>query len=447
MRLEITGLNHQGEGVGRLEGKVYFVPGALPGELVDMEVIEEKKSWARGRLQAILAPSPNRCQPGCKHYFACGGCQLQHLDYTAQLAAKRELVQSTLVRIGKQDPARLEVRPVLGMQQPWHYRNKAVWQVTGAPGRVRLGFFQQGGQRIVPVRACSLLLPGLNELKQKIEDLINEEGLIPYDWRKHSGQLRHVILRQTRAGQTMVGLVTAGENNLGSRLQRIAAGLQAAGVTTVVWNLNPGRSREILGRTSRVLAGPGYIVEELLGLQFRVALPTFMQVNPEQTQVLYQEALRAAELSGLEQVIDAYCGVGTISLLLARQAAAVRGVEVVVDAITAARINAELNGITNASFSTGLAEQVLPTWQREGFRADVIVVDPPRAGVELPALTALAGMEPERIVYVSCDVATLARDLARLQELGYYPLWIQPVDMFPQTGHVECVTLMSKVEK
>ncbi|AVX21646.1 23S rRNA (uracil1939-C5)-methyltransferase [Carboxydocella sporoproducens DSM 16521] len=445
MKLIITDINHQGEGVGRLAGKVYFVPGALPGEEVEIEVTEEKKSWARARIINLHVPSAERCQPHCPYFEQCGGCQLQQLAYSAQLAVKRELVQNTLKRIGKLDLGKVEVRSVLGMVEPWQYRNKVVWHVTKVNRRLRLGFFQRGGQQIIPIDYCLLLPLRLNQLKNKIEHLLNEINILPYDWRNHTGQLRHIILRQTVTGQVMVGLVTVPEVSLKRRLMELASKLLGEeGVTTVVWNINQQKTREILGRENQTLAGPGFIEEEILGLKFQVSLAAFLQVNPRQTEVLYQQAAGAAALSGGEKVIDAYCGVGSIALLMARQAAEVRGVEVVAEAIAAARVNATINRITNASFRVGLAEKILPEWEREGYRAQVIVVDPPRAGVELPALQAMAGMKPERIVYVACDVATLARDLARLQELGYEPKWVQPVDMFPHTAHVECCCCLKR---
>ncbi len=436
--LEIANYGHEGEGVGRFQNFTVFVPGVLRGERVKAQIVEVRKNFARGRAIAILKAASERRTPECPIYAECGGCQLQHLDYPAQLQLKREQVVNAVERIG--GLTGVTIRPTLGMDRPRQYRNKLQYPFGLREGAVVVGCFRQGTHQIVPVGECLIQHPLHNRVLDTLRELVIEHRVPIYDERSGKGLLRHVLLKNGfTSGEAMVVLVTNGERFLEG--QAIAAQLAAAhpAIKSVVQNINRTRGNVILGRENRTLWGKDRIVEELDGLKFRISANAFFQVNPQQTVKLYQKAVEYAALAGSERVVDAYCGVGSLTLFLARRAAAVFGIEVVPEAIRDARENAALNGLGNVQFLVGETETVLPRLVHEGHRFDVAVVDPPRAGCAESVLETLAAVEVERIVYVSCNPSTLARDLRRLAELGYETREIQPVDMFPQTYHVECI--------
>lgn len=439
VEMNITGLSHEGHGVGRVHGFALFVPGALPGEQVRVKVVKVKKQYGYGKLLEILAASPDRTEPACPVYGRCGGCQLQHLDYAAQLHWKRQQVIDALERIG--GLSSVPVHPTIGMERPWQYRNKAQVPVGLQDGRVVTGFYAPRSHRIVPFQQCGIQHPVAEMVLRIVRQWAEQRRIAIYDEERHTGLLRHVVVRTGFAiGEVMVILVTNGERlphvrELTERLRQAVPGL-----ASVVQNIQPERTNVILGARSNVLWGRDVIYDELDGVRFAISARSFYQVNPVQTEVLYAKALEYADLSGRETVIDAYCGIGTISLFLARRAQRVYGVEVVPEAVEDARRNAALNGMDNVTFVAGEAETIIPQWAEEGMRADVIVVDPPRKGCDQRLLDAILTMAPRRLVYVSCNPATLARDLKYLAACGYAVQEAQPVDMFPQTVHVECVT-------
>ncbi|MGE5590714.1 MAG: 23S rRNA (uracil(1939)-C(5))-methyltransferase RlmD [Bacillota bacterium] len=453
MQLEVTGLGHGGEGVARHDGMAVFVPGAMPGDVVTARFTDVRTTYVRAELVSIDRPAADRVEARCPIYEACGGCQLQHVSYPRQLALKTQQVKDALQRIGHLDPAL--VRDTIGAQNPWNYRNKAQFPVGllnlrpgGGPGaspepRVVAGLYARGTHQVIDADACLIQNETNNRILAAAKGLISRYGYPVYDERSGAGLVRHVLARVgTKSGQAMAVLVTA-ERRL-PRGQDFARDLMAAvpGLVTVVQNVNPRRTNVVLGEENITLAGPGAIEDELLGLTFSISPRSFFQVNPEQTEVLYCKALEFAGLSGDEFVVDAYCGIGTISLCLARRAGRVLGIEEVPEAIDDARENAIRNRLSNAEFRVGTVEEWAPRLAAEGLHPDVVVVDPPRAGVEASALDAFVQMGPKRIVYVSCNPATLARDLAHLTERGYRCKEIQPVDMFPHTSHVECVALL-----
>jgi len=441
--LTIDGLGHSGEGVGRYQGFTVFVPGAVPGDKVEITVSEVKKNYARAALRRVVQASPDRVAPICPVVGQCGGCPLQQIAYPAQLALKRQQVMEALRRLGKLED--VPVYPTLGMDEPWRYRNKAQFPVGTGSGRVIAGFFAPGTHRIVDIDQCEIQHPLGNEIMRAVKDLAQRYRVPIYDERTHTGVLRHVLARVGRyTGEGMAVLVTNGPAFPKGR--QVAAELmkRIPALVSVVQNINPDRTNVVLGRENRVLAGRDHIIDRIGDLSFAISPVSFFQVNPAQTEVLYSKALEYAALTGRETVLDIYCGIGTISLFLARQAREVIGVEVVPPAVEDARENARRNGITNARFICGDATQEMPALAREGIRADVIVLDPPRKGCDRPVLEAMAEMRPERIVYVSCNPASLARDLAILAELGYKTVEVQPVDMFPHTAHVECVARVEK---
>ncbi len=443
LEIEITGLGHSGEGVGRYHGFTVFVPRALPGEKVAAVAEVVKQSYAKARLTAVLVSSPDRTAPRCPVYERCGGCQLQHLDYPAQLAAKRQAVIDAVTRIGKLDG--VVVHPVLGAAEPWGYRNKMQFPVGLAAGRLAVGCFAPGSHDIVDIDDCLIQHAANNTVARAVRAALSDLGIPPYDEASGRGVVRHVLGRVgTAGGEVMAVIVTATadlprRDELVARLRRDVPGL-----VSVVHNINPQRTNVVLGRRTVTVWGRDTIADRLGDFVFRISARSFFQVNTAQAAVLYGQVERYAALDKAGTVIDAYCGTGTITLFLARRAAKVYGIEVVADAVADARANAAANGVGNVEFIVGDAVDVMPRLQAAGVRPQAVVVDPPRAGCAPAVLDAFVGMRPERIVYVSCNPASLARDLAALADAGYAAREIQPVDMFPQTYHVECTVLLQR---
>jgi 23S rRNA (uracil1939-C5)-methyltransferase len=455
--VDIIGLTHDGEGVGRADGFTLFIQGALPGERVRAKVMKVKKQYGYARLEELVLKSPSRVEPPCDIFKECGGCQLQHFDYPAQLEWKRQHVVDNLVRIGKlkvagEDNAEGEgivVHKTVGMDEPWRYRNKASVPVglSSDDGQLIAGFYARGSHRIIDMDDCLIEHEHNDEVIRVVKRIGRELGVAPYDEATGRGVLRHVMARTgVVTGEIMVVLVTNGKKlPMADRwVERIREELP--GVKSIVQNVNERDTNVIFGDVTRVLWGNEVIYDELDGIRFAISARSFYQVNPMQTVELYRKAVEYAGLTGSETVIDAYCGIGTISLFLARQAGRVYGVEIVPEAIEDAARNAELNGITNASFEAGPAEVVIPRWRKEGISADVIVVDPPRKGCDPALLETILAMQPERVVYVSCNPSTLARDLRVLEDGGYRTVEVVPVDMFPHTVHVESVVSLHRID-
>ncbi|SFG55272.1 23S rRNA m(5)U-1939 methyltransferase [Desulfotomaculum arcticum] len=437
IKVEIFDINHAGEGVGRDEGKVVFVPGTVPGELVAVRLTEVHKNYVCGIPLEIISISENRQTPACAVSNNCGGCRLQHITYEEQLRLKTGLVRQNLARIGGADGAL--VKPIIGMADPWHYRNNVRLKVQRRNGRVLLGFYEQESHRLTIVdsneeQPCLLAHRELNEVAISARRLMEKSGA-------QAALPEEVTLRRGSTGEIMVVMIA--ENGKNKELTGLAEGLiLIPGVASVIEYQRPV-TKKGYGRYKR-LSGAEFIIDEIDGLKFKISAGSFYQVNPVQTAVLYQIALGYCGLQGQEEVADAYCGVGTITLYAARKAGMVRGYEVVPGAVQDARANADLNGIKNASFYQGPAEKVLPRHIAAGFRPSVILLDPPRSGCRPEVLEAAANSCARRIVYVSCDPATLARDVKRLSELGYELAEAQPVDMFPHTSHVETVVRIER---
>lgn len=457
VEVNIDSFTLQGMGVGKREGQAFFIPFTIPGEKIEMEVTELKKNYGFGRVKELLVASKDRVVAPCPYFGTCGGCQLQHIAYGRQLELKRQAVQDVMERIGK---LQIEVKPVLGQKNPWYYRNKVHFQVLDNKGRIQLGFFPEEGSKPMKIEKCLLIDAEMNIVAHGVENLLNEADLKAFNWQRREGDIRHVVLRRSRLnGDIMVVLVTAQKQvkNLEELAEKILT--MRPGIKSVVQNINTEKGRVVLGRKSRVLAGLETITDKIGELYFKISPQSFYQTNPEQTEVLYSEALRMASLTGEERVIDLYSGIGSISLLLAQRAQEVTGFEVVEEAVKDAEANARLNKLANVRFISGLVERTLPKLANDGESQDedahwsqrvegeysVVVLDPPRKGCEKEALEAVVSINPERIVYVSCDAATLARDLRLLTEEGNYRVnEVQPVDMFPQTGHVECVVRIQR---
>lgn len=443
IQLEVTGQAHDGAGVGKYEGFAIFVPQAVPGETVTAQIELVKKNYARGKLLEIVTAHPDRTQPTCPIYEQCGGCQVQHLSYEAQLRYKRQQVIDHFARIG--GLSEVPVRPVLGMKEPWRYRNKAQVPFGIEQGKVVAGFYAPGSHQIIDMESCLIQHESNDQAIAKVKRLAAELHIPVYDEATHTGVLRHVMVRVgVETGEMMIVLVTNGEKLPHS--SELVARLTEAfpHLASLIQNINPKRTNVILGRKNKVLWGKKVIHDMIGEVKFAISPHSFYQVNPTQTKVLYDQVLAYAALTGKETVIDAYCGIGTIALYLAKRAKRVYGVEIVPEAIHDAKANAKLNGIDHVRFEVGAAENVMPQWLKAGIKPDVIVLDPPRKGCDPALLQAVAAMNPQRLVYVSCNSATLARDANILQEWGIQVQEVQPVDMFPHTGHVECVALMQK---
>ncbi|MCY7775022.1 23S rRNA (uracil(1939)-C(5))-methyltransferase RlmD [Bacillus licheniformis] len=439
-------LTHEGAGVAKVDGFPIFVPNALPDEKAQIKVTRVKKGFAFGRLIDLKEESRYRTDAPCPIYKQCGGCQLQHINYEGQLLYKQKQVKDVLERIGKLDLSRITVHPTLGMEDPWNYRNKAQVPVGEREGGLIAGFYQQRSHEIIDMNECLIQQSENDRVVQAIKEICGKYGIKAYNEERHKGWLRHIMVRYGAAtGEMMVVFIT--RTNDFPHKAKIVEEITAAfpHVKSIVQNINPKKTNVIFGDETTVIWGEEYIYDTIGGIKFAISARSFYQVNPEQTKVLYDKALEYAELNGEETVIDAYCGIGTISLFLAKQAKKVYGVEIVPEAIEDAKRNAELNGIENAEFAVGEAEAVIPKWYEEGIKADTLVVDPPRKGCDEALLRTIIEMKPKRVVYVSCNPGTLARDLRVLEDGGYVTREVQPVDMFPHTAHVECVAILTLV--
>ncbi|OBZ07547.1 23S rRNA (uracil-5-)-methyltransferase RumA [Bacillus sp. FJAT-27264] len=495
--LDIIGMTHEGEGVGRVEGFTLFVQGALPGEKIRAKVLKTKKQYGYAKLLKIEQASGDRIAPPCEIYDMCGGCQLQHMDYAAQLAWKRQLVVDNLERIGKLQVAGgrsaagssvgsgagvagqtggsangesggassatvsgniadvaagnedadaytgIIVRPTLGMDEPWRYRNKAQVPIGDSEGGLVGGFYARGSHRIIDMETCLIQHEENDNVVRRVKEIGRRLGITAYDEETGKGLLRHVVVRVAFAtGEMMVVLVTNGDR-IPCKDEWIAEiRRELPAVTSICQNVNTRQTNVIFGDVTRTLWGSDVIYDYIGDVKFAISARSFYQVNPAQTEVLYGKTVEYAGLAGNETVIDAYCGIGTISLFLAQHAKQVYGVEIVPEAIEDARANARLNDMNNVVFEVGASEDVIPNWKEQGITPDVIVVDPPRKGCDARLLETILAMQPKKVVYVSCNPSTLARDLRVLEDGGYRTVEVQPVDMFPHTVHVESVALL-----
>jgi 23S rRNA (uracil1939-C5)-methyltransferase len=441
---EITDLTAEGNGVCHIQGMAVFVPHTVPGDVVQVKIVKVQKQYAFGIVTEMVQPAPDRIEPDCP-YTACGGCTVQHMTYAAELTWKANLVQAAFQRIGKLQPTFL---PIIGGEQQCHYRNKAQYPLAiNSEGKPVCGFYAKRSHRVIPVRNCKLQPVIFQEIIDVVLDYIAEKKLSVYREETGTGVLRHLYLRQGwHTGEIMVCLVV--RKPIGRQLQGLCGRLTAAfpQIKSIVMNCNPARTNVILGDKNEVLWGTETITDILCGNRISISPHAFYQINTEQTERLYCIAKTFADLHGTERVLDLYCGAGTIGLSMADQAASVLGVEIVPQAVENAKENAKQSGISNADFLCGDAGEVAQKLEAEQVQPDVIVVDPPRKGCDGAALDAIGKMQPKRVVMVSCNPATAARDCAILQEKGYVVQKVQPVDLFPRTGHVECVVGMERVE-
>ena len=441
LKIEDCGID--GEGIGKADGFTVFVKDAVIGDTVRAKIMKAKKNYGYGRLEEIITPSPDRVEPKCQFARQCGGCQLQALSYEKQLEFKTSKVRGHLERIGGFTDIPME--KILGMDQPFHYRNKAQFPVgKSKDGRIITGFYAGRTHSIIENRDCALGVTRNKEVLDRVIAHMEKFHIQPYDENTGKGLVRHVLIRYGFfTDEMMVCLIINGEKLPGEEAL-VKSLRQIPETVSVMVNVNKKRNNVILGEKVRLLWGQPYITDKIGEISYQISPLSFFQVNPYQTGRLYGKALEYAQLSGNETVWDLYCGIGTISLFLAQKAKMVRGVEIIPAAIENAKENARLNGFDNTEFFVGKAEEVLPEqFARTGERADVIVVDPPRKGCDETLLSTIIEMQPDRVVYVSCDSATLARDLKYLCERGYELKKVCPVDMFPNTVSVETVVLLS----
>ncbi len=442
--VEITDMGDSGEGIGKVDGFTFFVGGAVIGDTLKVKIKTLKKSYAMAKMVEIIEPSAFRQKSDCPHFPECGGCQLRHVTYEAQLDMKRAKVKSTLERIGGFKD--IEVEPVLGMEKPYHYRNKCQFPTGEKDGRNIIGFYKRKSHEVQELNACHLQSELADNIVRTIKEWTNTFPITIYNEKSHTGLLRHVMLRESDAtGEMMVVLVINGTSV--PFVKELVATLteQYPKIATIVINKNNKRGNRVLGFDNELLFGDGKITDTIDDLKFEISPLSFFQINNEQTVKLYSKALEYADLQGEEIVYDIYSGIGTISLFLAKKAKHVYGVESISAAVKDAEQNAIRNGVENTTFITAKAEDEVPKMYAKGIIGDVIVVDPPRKGCEEAVLDTMLQMGPKRIVYVSCKESTLARDLKYLCENGPYEIEVvQPVDMFPWTSHVETVVALYK---
>ena len=444
-----------GEGIGKVDGYTLFIKDAIIGDVVEAKIVKAKKNYGYARLMNIVTPSENRVEkPACPMARRCGGCQIQEMKYEAQLAFKEGKVRGNLERIGEVPTELLDkvMQPIVGMEEPFHYRNKAQFPIgTDKEGHIITGFYAGRTHSIIPNTDCALGVAVNQKILEIILHFMENNHISAYDEEKHKGLVRHVLIRYGfKTDEIMVCIVINGEK-LPHAEKLVDKLCKIPGMTSITISVNKAKTNVIMGNEIKLLWGQTYITDYIGNVKYQISPLSFYQVNPVQTEKLYGLALDYADLNGNETVWDLYCGIGTISLFLAQNAKQVYGVEIVPQAIDDARNNAKINDITNAEFYVGKAEEVLPGYYREyqeshggeTAHADVIVVDPPRKGCEESLLQTIVDMQPEKVVYVSCDSATLARDVKFLRENGYELKKITPVDQFPNTVHVETVVLLS----
>ncbi|GAA0092197.1 23S rRNA (uracil(1939)-C(5))-methyltransferase RlmD [Paraclostridium bifermentans] len=442
--VDVVDIGQGGVGIGKHDGFTVFVDGGLISDKLKVKITKSKKNYAVGEIVEIVEKSPFRVERVCSDKLSdCGGCQIQELDYQKQLDIKTNEVKQTISRIGKLNDTL--VHPTLGMENPFRYRNKAQFPIQKIDGKTVIGFYKKKSHDVIPTDKCIIQHDVNDKIIKIIKTYIKAYNVSIYDEKTHTGVLRHLV---TKVGfetkEVMVVLVANGKklpylNELASVLKENVPGFK-----TLVLNTNREKTNVILGKENKVIYGDGKINDYIGDLVFEISPLSFFQVNPSQTEVLYNKALEYADLKENDTVFDIYCGIGTISLFLAQKAKKVYGVEIVGDAIKDAKINAKLNKLENTEFFVGKAEEVVPKLYKEGKTANVVVVDPPRKGCEESVLDTIVSMEPDKVVYVSCNPSTLARDLAYLDERGYKCKEIQPVDMFPHTMHVESVALLCR---
>lgn len=444
--LTIKRLGINGEGVGYYKRHVVFVPGALPGEEVVVIVTDVKEKFSEAKIKKIRVKSKDRVSPPCPVYENCGGCQLQHLEYSAQLREKQDIVKQAFERHTKLMGEKLPLKETIGMDNPWSYRNKSQLQVGHNQHEVIAGLYGMNSHQLIDISECVVQHPATNKVTQTMKSILQDLNIPIYKEKKRKGVVRTIVTRVGfSTGDVQLVLITATKELPRKELIIEEIKKRLPEVKSVLQNINGRRTSLIFGDETVHLHGEEVIQEALGDLQFELSARAFFQLNPIQTVKLYEEVKKAAELTGQEKLVDAYCGVGSIGLWLAPDAKELRGMDVIEESIEDARRNAKRHGYHHALYEVGKAEDLLPKWLKQGWQPDVFVVDPPRTGCDRKLLEAIIRAKPKRIIYVSCNPSTLAKDVDILMKAGFKLKNLQPVDMFPHTAHVECVALMSRV--
>ncbi|AIE59124.1 23S rRNA (uracil(1939)-C(5))-methyltransferase RlmD [Bacillus methanolicus] len=441
--LTIKRLGINGEGVGYFKKQVVFVPGALPGEEIVAEVTNVHPKYAEAKIKKIRKISKYRVKPLCPIYEECGGCQLQHLRYDQQLKEKRDIIIQSLERHTKLQVDQIEIRETIGMENPWGYRNKSQFQVGTKDGKVLAGLYGLNSHRLINIEKCAVQHPLTSKATETVKSILQDLKIPIYNERSRKGIVRTIVARAGVAtGELQIVLITSVKELPKKELiiQEIKKRLPE--VKSIVQNINGQKTSLIFGNETETLEGKDFIQETLGDLSFELSARTFFQLNPEQTVKLYNEVKKAAALTGQEKVVDAYCGVGTIGLWLADGASEIRGMDVIEESIADAKKNAARHGVNHATYVTGKAEEWLPKWLKNGWKPDVVVVDPPRTGCDDRFLQTVLKVKPQTFVYVSCNPSTLTKDIQTLSS-KYHVEYIQPVDMFPQTAHVEAIAKLT----
>ena len=433
--------SHDGQGIVKIDGFPVFVKNMLIDEVGKIKIIKVLKNYAIGRLIEIYQQSPYRVEPRCPLFKQCGGCHLQHLSMAGQQNFKTKRVKDTLQRIGH---CHVAVLPCLMMEDPWYYRNKVQVPVGLQNNTIVTGFYKQHSNDIVPMETCYIQNNESNHLVNRVRKLLQEAQEIPYDKMTHQGNIRHILVKYGLTSQQLMLVIITYQDSI-KNINSIVKTLknEFPYLKTVIQNINKKHDNVILGEKVKIIDGPGYIEDELLGNIYRISVKSFYQVNPKQVEHLYQKAIDFADLKPTDEVIDAYCGIGTISLSMAKYVKKVYGVEIVEQAITDAKENALRNNVSNVEFTCQDAGEFMVEFAKKQKHIDVVMVDPPRKGCSQVFLDQLVTLSPDKIIYVSCDVATQARDIAYLQEHNYQVDICQPVDMFPQTHNIENIVRLS----
>lgn len=441
---KVEDYTHEGMGVVKIDNYPIFIGNVLKGEEIEFKVIKANQKFGFGKSMKILSPSEHRIEPPCPYYYACGGCQIQPLSYPEQQSFKKGAVDNSINRMGKLDR---ETKDVMAMDNPFNYRNKSQIPVQFKDGKVEMGFYQPRSHDIVDIEFCLIQKEIHNQLMVFIKEQFNKAHVSVYDEAMHHGLVRHVIIRSNHDdSEVQVAFVTNGKKNIFKDIiKEITEAFPM--VTSVVQNINDKKTNVIFGDETITLFGDDYITDTLLGKQFHIKARSFYQVNHAQTEKLYQKAIDLADLKGDETIIDTYCGIGTIGLCASDKAKKIIGIEVVRSAVEDAKENAKLNGVDNAEYHLGKSEQVMKKLVKQGVTPDVVFVDPPRKGCHPEFLESLVEVGPEKIIYVSCNPSTLQRDLKYLNTQGYDISPVTPVDMFPQTNHIESLVMLQRGSK
>jgi 23S rRNA (uracil1939-C5)-methyltransferase len=442
VKVNVVDIGSKGEGICKYNDFTIFVQGVVPGDILETEITSKKKSYANGKIVKILSKSEIRQNPECEYFDVCGGCQIQNIKYAEQLKYKTNKVKNAIERIGKIE--NVEVYNTIGMEEPYNYRNKGQFPIKKNNNKIEIGFYKVGTHEVVDLKKCIIQEEISNKVLNVVRGIINDNKISAYNESSHKGILRHVVIRTAyQTKDTMVILVTNGRDlpHIGKIITKLK---EISEVKSIIQNVNKQRGNKVLGSKNYTIYGDDFIVDDIKGISFKVSPSSFFQINPKQTEILYEKTLEYAELTGEETVFDLYCGIGSISLFLAKKAKKVYGVEVFAQSVRDAKRNAKNNGIENVEFLAGKAEEIIPKIYKNGIKADVVVLDPPRKGCEARLLETIIEMKPKKIVYVSCKPATLARDLKYFVEHGYEVGKIQPVDMFPHSTHVETVCSLKR---